>query len=338
MTEDDKNLRHTESGKLIITNYRGRMCAMLLQNDRLTSIRVLSGNSGKIGAVYIGKVKNVVKNINACFVEIADEEICYLPFKQIETPEVLNRTFDGRLIEGDELLVQITKDAQKTKQATVSAILNGIDNDLLQKAKYRTCFSCMKEAPSELESFITETKDLFCEIVTDDNDYHALLKELCDKINFNVSIRIYQDSQLSLSSIYGIQSKMDIALERRIWLKSGAYLIIEPTEALTVIDVNTGKYDAKKEIDETFRRINIEAAEEIALQIKLRNLSGIILVDFINMKRREDKSMLIEYMKELVSTDPVKTTIVDMTPLGLLEITRQKYNKPLREYFRINNV
>ena len=127
---------------------------------------------------------------------------------------------------------------------------------------------------------------------------------------------------------------METALASRVWLKSGGYLIIEPTEALTVIDVNTGKYEAGKDPQETYRRINLEAAEEVAIQLVLRNLSGIIIVDFINMQSASYNRELLNHLKALVQKDKVQTHVVDMTPLGLVEITRKKISKPLREQFR----
>lgn len=331
----EKTLRQTDTGKMLFTDYRGRKCMMYLQNDRLIQVKVLDGNSGKIGAVYVGKIKNIAKNINACFVEIENGEICYLSMKDVSVPYLLNRTYDERLIEGDELLVQVIRDAQKTKQASVTTNISGVEEEILQKALHRTCFSCVKEAPGQMELLLNEyASDTCMEILTDLPDCYEQLQNICHKNQFKVPVRLYQDKQLSLSAVYGIQSKMDIALERRIWLKSGAYLVIEPTEAMTVIDVNTGKFDAKKDTEETFRRINWEAAEEIAIQLKLRNLSGIIIVDFINMKSKEDRRELLNYMKDLTVSDSVKTTIVDMTPLGLVEITRKKVNKPLWEQLR----
>ena len=109
--------------------------------------------------------------------------------------------------------------------------------------------------------------------------------------------------------------------------------MIEPTEALTVIDVNTGKYEASKgkDSEETFFSINMEAAQEIALQLRLRNVSGIIIVDFINLESEEKKKKLLEYLKQLLEKDAVRTTVIDMTPLGLVEITRKRVNRPLRE-------
>ena len=124
---------------------------------------------------------------------------------------------------------------------------------------------------------------------------------------------------------------MDRACQKHVWLKSGGYLVIEYTEAMVVIDVNTGKYSGKKNQEDTIRMTNREAAEEISRQLRLRNLSGIIMVDFIDLKRQEEKNELIDYLKRLVRHDPVKTTVVDMTQLNLVEITRKKEKKPLWE-------
>ena len=111
-------------------------------------------------------------------------------------------------------------------------------------------------------------------------------------------------------------------------------LFRSPTEALTVIDVNSGKYESEKDANETYLKINLEAAEEVARQLRLRNLSGIIIVDFINMQLPGDKKELLQYLKELVSRDRIPTNVVDMTVLGLVEITRKKINRPLQEQFR----
>ena len=144
-------------------------------------------------------------------------------------------------------------------------------------------------------------------------------------------LRYYADPSLSLSGLYNLASKRKEAFERRVWLKSGGYLVIEPTEALTVIDVNSGKYIGKKAARDTFRLINAEAAVEIARQLRLRNLSGIILVDFINMERKEDEKELMHLLALELKKDPIKAAVIDMTPLGLVELTRKKVRKPLRE-------
>lgn len=120
-------------------------------------------------------------------------------------------------------------------------------------------------------------------------------------------------------------------MKEKVWLKSGAYLVIEPTEALTVIDVNTGKFTGGKQKEDTIRKINREAALEIARQLRLRNLSGIILVDFIDMALPEDRQELLEEMRRLLRRDPQKAAAVDLTPLGLMELTRKKKRKTLKE-------
>lgn len=113
ISEEERMLRDTNAGKLLFTQYREKNCVLLLRNDKLIAASFPEGS--KIGAVYLAKVKNVVKNINAYFVEIQNGEICFLPFKEATHPFVLNRKYDGRLLEGDELPVQLVRDAQKTK-------------------------------------------------------------------------------------------------------------------------------------------------------------------------------------------------------------------------------
>ena len=144
-------------------------------------------------------------------------------------------------------------------------------------------------------------------------------------------LQFYDQEAPSLNSLYGIAGALENALRERVWLKSGGYLVIQPTEALTVIDVNTGKYQGRKKQQDTFLKINKEAATEIARQLRLRNLSGIIIADFIDMEAQEDQKALMDYLASELKHDPVKTTLVDMTALGLVEITRKKTQKSLFE-------
>lgn len=333
--QNDKEMRNTADGKLIFTEYQGKKCALLISDNRLIAASFYGKRGSKIGGIYIGKVKNVVKNLDAYFVEIAGGEICFLSGKEAKAPYILNRTFDGRILESDEVLVQVTKDAHKTKQASVSCNLKCDDMDvLIQIAAHRTCFTCLQSPKPEwqriLDSLVSE--DEYAEIITDDKALYEEMLTHEDCISQN--IRFYEDRQFALAKLYSVESKIGTAINPRIWLKSGAYLVIEQTEALTVIDVNSGKYDAKKASDEMFYQINREAASEIALQLRLRNLSGIIIVDFINMKSKELQKELLEELRELVKCDKQLTRVIDMTPLGLVEITRKKGNKTLAEQFK----
>ena len=125
---------------------------------------------------------------------------------------------------------------------------------------------------------------------------------------------------------------MQNSLNRHVWLKSGGYLIIEHTEAMTVIDVNTGKADFKSNRDKTIQKINEEAAKEIARQLQIRNISGTIIVDFIGSDELKNGN-LIAVMRQEVKKDYVSCSVVDITKLGLMEITRKKQEQPLYEIF-----
>ena len=136
---------------------------------------------------------------------------------------------------------------------------------------------------------------------------------------------------LTLAELYGIPHELDRLTQKIVWLKSGAFLVIEQTEAFVSIDVNTGKCIKGRIPEETYRKVNLEAAEEIARQLRLRNLSGMILVDFIKLKSEDHKSELLHVMRKHVRHDHIRTEAVDLTPLGIMEITRQKVRKPLAE-------
>ncbi len=144
-------------------------------------------------------------------------------------------------------------------------------------------------------------------------------------------LRFYEDNLLSLAQLYQIPSQIYAATKERVWLKSGANIIIQPTEALTVIDVNSSKNISKKEKQQYHYLINLEAAAEIALQLRLRNLSGIIIVDFIDLKDPKKKEDLMTAFRKFLKQDPVPVQLVDMTKLGLVELTRKKQRKSLAE-------
>lgn len=149
LTEEETTLRRTaDQGKLLFTAYRGQRCALAIQNNRLVEASFFPQVPSKIGSVYIGKVKNIVKNINASFVEIEKGELCFLSLKEINAiqpwnaPLPLNRTADGRLLEGDEILVQVVRDAQKSKRASVTTQIS-LSNEyfVLTMGSKRVCYS-----------------------------------------------------------------------------------------------------------------------------------------------------------------------------------------------------
>lgn len=135
----------------------------------------------------------------------------------------------------------------------------------------------------------------------------------------------------SLPELYGLPHELNRLTQKIVWLKSGAFLVIEQTEAFVSIDVNTGRCTKGRIPEETYRKVNLEAAAEIARQLALRNLSGMILVDFIKLENEDHKDELIHVMQKLVRKDQVRTEAVDLTPLGIMEIVRHKVRKPLAE-------
>lgn len=204
---------------------------------------------------------------------------------------------------------------------------------ILEIGDKRVIFSCLHQSEPEYLTFIKNCyRTEYDEIVTDKKEIYDELQNLEDFKE--IPLRLYEDDRLPLYKLYSIETRIQELTGKKVFLKSGAYLIIEQTEALIAIDVNTGKYESRKNPEETYFKINLEAAEAIAVSLRARNLSGMIIVDFINMKKKEHTEQLTEYMKSLLKRDSVPAYVVDITGLGLMEITRQKKNKSFAEQMK----
>lgn len=203
---------------------------------------------------------------------------------------------------------------------------------IMQIADKRTCFSRLYAGRPDYIHFIENVYQTeYDEVVTDIPEIFEVLQETF--AGTDTSVRLYEDQMLPLYKLYALETRIKELLDSKVWLKSGGYLVIEPTEALISIDVNSGKCEQGKDKEETVYRINREAAEMIAVQLRARNLSGMILVDFINMKEKAHEQQLMEYMRTLLKKDSVTADVVDMTGLGLMEITRKKVNPSFREQY-----
>ena len=200
-------------------------------------------------------------------------------------------------------------------------------HELMNYSEYKTRFSCLyREASFYLKYIRSLELSNFERIVTDlQSVYEELYPIYGDKVE------LYSDDSYSLDKLLGISTKLLKANEKKVWLKSGGNLVIEPTEALTVIDVNTGKAVKGKSLDENLYKVNLEAAYECCRQLRLRNLSGIIIIDFINMKDPMYMNNIKNVLTEELEKDSVSAKFVDITKLGLVELTRKKIRKSLKE-------
>lgn len=391
--------------KQVITKEEDRIVSSVFEGNEMLQVNVFSlKEENTLGNIYVGKVKNIVANIAAAFVEYEKGKMCYLSLAEVRSPIFLNSKKNDKLVIGDEILVQIAKADVKTKAPVATTGLNftgkylvlthgnniigisgkigdeeerrrlkslmdtykneaygfivrtnaaGAEDSVLREeaealitvyrealshAEHKTPFSMVyKTLPGYLCDIRDSLSEAITEIITDDK---MLYEEIAaylgryQKEDYG-KLKLYEDNLLSLSKLYGINLNLEDALKKKVWLKSGGTIIIEPTEALTVIDVNTGKaIYGKRKVQETFLKLNLEAAEEIARQIRLRNLSGIIIVDFIDLEDKSAKEELMRFFEEQLRKDPVKTVLVDMTALNLVEVTRKKVRKPLYEQIR----
>ncbi len=378
----------------IITKMHNVITGFLLQDGHPEEIRCYEEDSC-IGNVYVGRVSNIVQNINAAFVDIAKGESCYLPLEDYHG--------DRQLKIGDLIPVQVVKDKIKTKQATVTTnisitgnyvivqtndtigisskvksaeartmlkdqFVSAIDkfqadrkckniqyggivrtkaenletdllinetiktlcelDDVMYRSEYATAYTCLRQNKPTYVSDIEEWMACDSTVLTDLPE----ILEICGIYGIKQPV-LYEDAMVSMSAKYRLERIIEKALSKRVYLKSGAYLVIEPTEALTVIDVNSGKAIKGRDAEEIQYQLNVEAAHEVARQLKLRNLSGIIIVDFISMKSEQKQKCLLDELKNAIYYDSVPTNVVDITKLGLVELTRKKIRKPLHEIY-----
>lgn len=207
-------------------------------------------------------------------------------------------------------------------------------DELRTKAMTRTCFSLLKKNSFSYISFIEGicNQDI-SKITIEDSYVYDQVAQFLNKNKPELLERLhqYQDASYPLSKLYSLDNRIEEALSKKVWMKSGGFLVIEHTEALSVIDVNSGKCVTKKNPEESFLKLNLEAVKEAVRQIRLRNISGIIIIDFINMKDKESISQVVNLLKRETARDRVSTQVIGMTSLHLMEMTRRKTHKSLWE-------
>ena len=276
-----------------------------------------------VGDIYLGYVENISASAGGAFVRLKGDLKAFLPDKFQKNITFKTRKNNTAIRPGDELIVQIRNEntAPKLPVVTADVKITGkkqLTEEIKRIGVTRTACTCLYMSDRIWSRIAArEGEKSFDRIVTD-------VAQAASDIPSAVS---YEDTMLKLYKLYNLSTLIDRCTDKKVWLDSGGYLFIEKTEAFYSIDVNSGKSAAKT--GDGRLKFNMEAGKTALEQIRLRQLSGMILIDFINMDTDDEKKQLIEYMKKLALKDPVHTEIVDITPLGIMEITRRRIGRSL---------
>jgi ribonuclease G len=257
----------------------------------------------------------------------------------------------SRRIEDEKERERLKEFARKVKPAGMGIIMRtmaegleeeelGQDIDVLVKL-WRKILNKAKNssAPNlihrDLELIQRILRDVFDpevnRLIVDARHEYEKIIELLDLSAPHLKSKVILEEHDNIFWEYGLEQELEKALLRKVWLKCGGYLVFDQTEALTVVDVNTGKYVGDKNLEETVLRTNLEAAAEIGRSLRLRNIGGIIIVDFIDLEKEENRQKILQALEEEIKKDKTKTNILGITPLGLVEMTRKKVRPSLAE-------
>lgn len=396
-------------GKLLISYTPFEIRVGLVEDQTLVEFNIeRPSEKSLVGNIYKGKVVKIVPGINSAFLDLGLERTAFLfgddlvPSGDIEWGrEVAPSNLQEILKEGQEILVQVTKEPLGQKGARVSTNLTlpghylvflpyfqhvGISRKIKDEAARKTLreiverlrppdtgwiirtaaleadeeslkremefLLCLWEeikekskkvkAPSlvyeELNIAFRAIRDLFTKeissIVVDDKEFYQKLHDFLERYfpEFLPALELYEGKE-DLFYVQGFQVDVKKLLARKIWLKSGGFIVIEPCEAFTAIDVNTGRYLGEGELEETVLKINLEAAQEIAYQLRLRNIGGLIVIDFIDMEDPKHQELVLETLKNALKKDKAKHSFLPITAFGLLQMTRERRRDSLYELF-----
>lgn len=362
-------------GKLVGNIYRGRVTnvlqgmesafvdigdlknAYLYVNEALPKELLYTGEKYKISEILkIGQeiIVQVIKEPSGgkgakvtIHIEIPGRYLVFTPYSnKINISKKIKGTKENQILK--DIGQRIVKDDMGIIFRTAS---EGVEESIL-KEEYDKLYDIYTKIEKE-RSFLPCPKLLYKEpglgyqilrdTYTDDTDKiivnnrevydNLILMEEHSTFNFSSKLELNTDFSIKYDNL--IQSDIRLALQRVVPLKSGGYIVIDEVEALTAIDVNTGKFVGTRSLEDTVLKINMEAAEEIARQIRLRDIGGIIIIDFIDMKNKDDIPLVLSKLKENFKNDRIKVNIIDITKLGLVELTRKKIRRSLsRDFYK----
>lgn len=384
-----------------VNPYRSRV--VLLENGRAAEIYSEQQNKRSlVGNIFRGRVRSVMPGMCAAFVDIGEEKNAFFSMSDLirhtesDDGEPAQKATAPLKI-GQELMVQIIKDAYGTKGARVSTEISlsghllvlfptedmiGVSRNIVdeeERERLRTIIAEGRDEPlgviirtaaegRSAEDILTEFKalsakwhsislayrgavapklihsefslvertvrDLFrpdvSKITVNDRECFEALRSIADEVEPGSAERVcLAENEPNLFEVLGIEKQIDEALARKVWLKSGAYIVIDPTEALVSIDVNSGKNIGKTNLQQTALATNCEAANEIARQLRLRDIGGIIIIDFIDLESKDDRAAVVRTLREAMKRDRTTAVVHGMTALGLVEVTRKKLRENL---------
>ena len=363
-----------------------------------------SDKTSVVGNVYVGRVRNVLPGMEAAFVDFGEAKngVLYAGDIQHDPTKHGKRRprIEEALSKGDEVLVQVVKDAMGEKGARLTnqislpgrylvlvpnSDVQGISRrlpdddrqrlrDIIRDAKpdgygviVRTAAAAASknEIRTDIERLTRTWEGIqgsgnggnsprtvyqepalllrvlrehytpeFRRLMIDDPESYEAVIEYLKEIDSDLirTVQLYEDT-LPLFERFHVEDQLRKALDRKVWLPSGGHLVIDRTEALTVIDVNTGKFVGSSSLEETVLQNNLEAAEEIGRQLRLRDIGGIIVIDFIDMETETNQLALLRRLRETLAKDKTRTQVFDVSNLGLVEMTRKNVSEGLLETF-----
>ncbi len=199
-------------------------------------------------------------------------------------------------------------------------------NSIAQQMKEKRGTACVFQEPDLVERTVRDfLTDEIEEVVCDDEHSVKRMQEMVGQVSKRSVSRItHYKEPVPIFERYGIQKQIEDAFHRQVWLKCGGYIVIDETEALVAIDVNTGRNKGARDVEKTIFQTNMEAVDEIARQLRLRNIGGLVIGDFIDMKSRKDQQTVYQRMRDCLRRDKAKTHVLPISPLGLMEMTRQR--------------
>lgn len=221
--------------------------------------------------------------------------------------------------------------AQEEKLAYEMGFLNNLWENVQKKYQSASAPSLLHK---ELTVSLRAVRDLLIHeaeklIIDSRSGYESILSFLDSFMpSLKSSVELYEGTE-PIFDVYNLEGDISRALKKKVWLKSGGYIVIEHTEALVAIDVNTGRYVGKYNLEETILKTNLEALREIAYQIRLRDIGGIIVIDFIDMEKQSNQEKVFNALQEVLKKDRSKTNILPMSEMGLIQMTRKRIKKPL---------